>query len=113
MEGKVTVLDHPLLKHKLGYLRDRRTNSVEFRNLTKEISVFLAYEATRQWKDMIEIDIETPIAKAIHGGFDFSKPYEPGTSEAAVAVPADALPPRRGTLRPVAALLGGFSTPRK
>ena len=64
MEGKVTVLDHPLLKHKLGYLRDRRTNSVEFRNLTKEISVFLAYEATRQWKDMIEIDIETPIAKA-------------------------------------------------
>lgn len=64
MEGKVTVLNHPLLKHKLGYLRDRRTNSVEFRNLTKEISVFLAYEATREWKDMVEIDIETPIAKA-------------------------------------------------
>lgn len=64
MEGKVTVLNHPLLKHKLGYLRDKRTNSVEFRDLMKEISVLLAYEAMRDWKDMIEIDIETPIAKA-------------------------------------------------
>jgi uracil phosphoribosyltransferase len=63
MEGKVTVLDHPLLKHKLGYLRDKRTNSVEFRDLVKEISVLLAYEAMRDWKDMTEIDIETPIAK--------------------------------------------------
>lgn len=64
MEGKVTVLDHPLLKHKLGYLRDKRTNSVEFRDLVKEISVLLAYEAMRDWKEMTEIDIETPIAKA-------------------------------------------------
>jgi uracil phosphoribosyltransferase len=64
VSGKITVLNHPLLKHKLGYLRDRRTNSVEFRNLTKEISVLLAYEATRDWKDMVEIDIETPISKA-------------------------------------------------
>jgi|SRR6185312_1545132 len=64
MEGKVTVLDHPLLKHKLGYLRDKRTNSVEFRELVKEISVLLAYEAMRDWKEMTEIDIETPIAKA-------------------------------------------------
>lgn len=63
MEGKVTVLNHPLLKHKLGYLRDKRTNSVEFRDLMKEISVMLAFEAMRDWKDMSEIEIETPIAK--------------------------------------------------
>lgn len=63
MQGKVTVLNHPLLKHKLGYLRDKRTNSVEFRDLMKEISVMLAFEAMRDWKDMTDIEIETPIAK--------------------------------------------------
>ena len=64
MDGKVKVINHPLLKHKLGYLRDKRTNSVEFRDLVKEISVLLAYEAMRDWNEMITIDIETPIAKA-------------------------------------------------
>jgi uracil phosphoribosyltransferase len=62
-EGKVTVIDHPLLKHKLGYLRDKRTNSQEFRSLTKEISTLLAYEAMRDWKDLELVEIETPIAK--------------------------------------------------
>jgi ATP-dependent RNA helicase RhlE len=55
---------------------------------------------------------EKPIAKAIHDGFDFSKPYEPGGSDAAVPV-TQAAPPHRGTTRPVAALLGGLSIPRK
>ena len=63
MQGKVTVIDHPLLKHKLGYLRDKRTNSQEFRSLTKEISTLLAYEAMRDWKDLELVEIETPIAK--------------------------------------------------
>lgn len=63
-QGKVTVIDHPLLKHKLGYMRDKNTNSVEFRDLMKEISVFLAYESMRDWKEMISVDVETPIAKA-------------------------------------------------
>ncbi|MEZ0392893.1 MAG: uracil phosphoribosyltransferase [Pseudobdellovibrionaceae bacterium] len=63
MQDKVKVIDHPLLKHKLGYLRDKRTNSVEFRDLVKEISVLLAYEAMRDWKDLITLDIETPITK--------------------------------------------------
>ncbi len=61
---KVKVINHPLLRHKLGYLRDKRTNSVEFRDLVKEISVLLAYEAMRDWNEMIELEIETPIAKA-------------------------------------------------
>lgn len=62
MEGKVIVLNHPLLKHKLGYLRDKNTKSVEFREIMKEISVYLAYEAMRDWKDVASVDIETPLA---------------------------------------------------
>jgi ATP-dependent RNA helicase RhlE len=54
---------------------------------------------------------EKAIAKAVHDGFDFSKPYEPGNGDAAPAA-KPAAPLRRGVARPVAALLGGFS-PRK
>lgn len=59
----VVVLDHPLLKHKLGYLRDKNTVSSDFRELTKEISRILAYEVMREWKDVAKVDIETPMAK--------------------------------------------------
>lgn len=63
MNNKVVVLDHPLLVHKLGYLRDKETGSGEFRELTKEISRILAFEVMRDWKDMKTVDIETPITK--------------------------------------------------
>ena len=63
MSGKLNVLDHPLLKHKLGYLRDRNTNSAEFRELVAEISRILAHEVMRDWQDLVAVDIETPIAK--------------------------------------------------
>ncbi len=63
-KGKVLVLSHPLLKHKLGYLRDKNTSSAEFRELVKEISRILAHEVMRDWQDMKTVDIETPIAKA-------------------------------------------------
>ena len=59
----VKVINHPLLRHKLGYLRDKNTTSVEFRDLTKEISVLLAYEAMRDWTDLKKVEIETPITK--------------------------------------------------
>lgn len=62
--GKVKVIDHPLLKHKLGYLRDKNTNSVEFRRLVAEISTLLAYESLRDWQDLVEVAIDTPIAPA-------------------------------------------------
>ncbi len=62
MEGKVIVLNHPLLRHKLGYLRDKNTKSVEFREIMKEISVHLGYEAMRDWKEFMSVDIETPVA---------------------------------------------------
>lgn len=59
----VVVLNHPLLKHKLGYLRDKETSSSEFRELMKEISRILAFEVMRKWQDLRLVDIETPIAK--------------------------------------------------
>jgi uracil phosphoribosyltransferase len=63
MKGQVNVLSHPLLKHKLGYLRDKNTGSSEFREIIKEISRILAHEVMRDWKDMRTVEIETPLAK--------------------------------------------------
>jgi len=64
MSEKVVVLNHPLLRHKLGYLRDKNTDSAGFREIVKEISRTLAFEVMRDWKDMKQVDIETPISKA-------------------------------------------------
>lgn len=60
----VFVLDHPLAAHKLGYLRDKNTHSYEFRELVKELSRILAYEAMRGWQHLDAVEIETPIARA-------------------------------------------------
>jgi uracil phosphoribosyltransferase len=62
MESKVIVMDHPLIKHKLTYIRDKNTGSKEFRELVKEVSTLMAYEVTRDL-DLEEIEIETPITK--------------------------------------------------
>ena len=62
MKKNLHVLSHPLLKHKLGYLRDKNTTSAEFRDLVKEISRILAHEVMRDWADMRSVKIETPIA---------------------------------------------------
>lgn len=63
MYKNLVELKHPLLLHKLGYLRDKNTNSADFRNLMTEISKMLAYEATRDWKDIDTVPVETPMAK--------------------------------------------------
>lgn len=60
--GKVIVLDHPLIKHKLTFIRDKNTGPKEFRELVKEISTLMAYEVTRDLT-LEEIEIETPLAK--------------------------------------------------
>jgi len=60
--GKVHVMDHPLIQHKLTYLRDIKTGAKEFRELAKEMSTLIAYEATRDIP-LEEIEIETPICK--------------------------------------------------
>ena len=60
---RVLVADHPLINHKLTYLRDKRTDSPTFRRLTEELVTLLAYEATRDVR-ITPIDIETPLGPA-------------------------------------------------
>lgn len=57
----VFLFDHPLIQHKVSLLRNKHTTSKEFRELTEEISMLMAYEATRNLP-LEEIEIETPIA---------------------------------------------------
>lgn len=56
------LVEHPILKHKLSFLRDKNTGSSEFRSIIKEMSRLLAYEATKEIK-VERKDIETPLAK--------------------------------------------------
>jgi uracil phosphoribosyltransferase len=60
--GKVHVIDHPLVQHKLSLMRRKETSTSNFRNLLREISVLLAYEVCRDMPTTL-IEIETPIAK--------------------------------------------------
>lgn len=62
MTRKVTLIQHPLLNHKLGYLRDKNTRSQEFREIVREVSKLLAYEAMRDWPHLERVPVETPIA---------------------------------------------------
>ncbi len=56
----VTIVDHPLVQHKLTLMRDKDTPTVVFRQLLREITQFLAYEITRDL-DMTTKRIETPM----------------------------------------------------
>ncbi|MCL1963479.1 MAG: uracil phosphoribosyltransferase [Firmicutes bacterium] len=58
--GRLHVLDHPLIQHKLSLMRDKNTGSKEFRELLEEIAMLMAYEVTRDFP-LKEIEIETPI----------------------------------------------------
>lgn len=62
--NNVRVMDHPLLRHKLGILRDRNTRSHEFRDMVYEMSKMLAFEAMRSWPHVETVTVETPIAEA-------------------------------------------------
>lgn len=61
--GDVYVFDHPLIQHKLGILRDKDTSTKDFRELVKEISMLMAFEATHNLP-LKDKEIETPICKA-------------------------------------------------
>lgn len=54
------VIDHPLVQHKIALLRDKNAGSKDFRELVNEITVFVAYEATRDLP-LEEVTIESPI----------------------------------------------------
>jgi uracil phosphoribosyltransferase len=58
----VHVFDHPLIRHKLTILRDKRTGHKEFRELTEELAMLMAFEATRH-HPVREVEVETPLAR--------------------------------------------------
>ncbi len=58
--GKVTQISHPLILHKLSFIRDKKTGSKDFRELVEEVAMLMAYEVTRDMQ-LKTVDIETPI----------------------------------------------------
>jgi uracil phosphoribosyltransferase len=62
MPGRLTVVDHPLVLHKLTLMRDRETSTAGFRQLLREISLLLAYEITRDLP-LTSKTVETPLAE--------------------------------------------------
>ena len=61
-EMKVTVIDHPLIQHKLTIMRMKETGTKDFRQLLEEIAMLMTYEVARDFP-LEEIEIETPVAK--------------------------------------------------
>jgi len=62
--SNVTVLDHPLIQHKISMLRDKNTGTNEFRALVSEIAMLMGFEALRDLPTK-EVEIETPIEKCM------------------------------------------------
>lgn len=62
--SKVTVLEHPLIKHKLSIIRDKDTGTNEFRKVVTEISQLMCYEVCRDLQ-LEEFELETPLEKTI------------------------------------------------
>ncbi len=60
--SQLTIVDHPLIQHKLTLMRDRETSTAGFRQLVREISLLLAYEVTRDLP-LTTIEVETPLAR--------------------------------------------------
>ena len=56
------IMEHPLIRHKLGIMRKKTTSTKEFRNLTSEIAMLICYEATRNLP-LAEIEVDTPLCK--------------------------------------------------
>ncbi len=61
MEG-VYVSQHPLVQHKLTLLRNKKTNSTQFRQLVRELAILLAYEATEDL-DLAPVTVQTPMGE--------------------------------------------------
>lgn len=60
--SKVTQIAHPLILHKLAFIRDKNTGSKDFRELVEEVAMLMAYEVTRDLQ-LEEVEIETPICR--------------------------------------------------
>ena len=62
MNQQITIMEHPLIQHKINCMRKVETSTKEFRDLVREVSMLICYEATRNLP-LTDIEIETPIAK--------------------------------------------------
>ena len=60
--AKTVIMDHPLIQHKIGYIRRIETGTKDFRQTISEIAMLICYEATRELQ-LSEVEIETPICK--------------------------------------------------
>lgn len=60
--GKVYVFDHPMIQHKLTYIRDKNTGTKQFRELVEEVAMLMAYEATRDLP-LEDTTIQTPVSE--------------------------------------------------
>ena len=66
---KTVVLEHPLLQHKLSILRDKNTGTKEFREIVREISTIMCYEATRD-AELKDVEVETPLTTTVQKRLD-------------------------------------------
>ncbi len=60
--SKVVIMDHPLIQHKIGYIRRAETGTKDFRQTISEIAMLICYEATRDLP-LTDVEIDTPICK--------------------------------------------------
>ena len=60
--GKVVIMDHPLIQHKIGLIRRMETGTKDFRQTIGEIAMLICFEATRNLP-LVDVEIETPICK--------------------------------------------------
>ena len=62
MRQQVTIMEHPLIQHKITHMRKTETSTKEFRELVSEVSMLICYEATKNLP-LTEVEIETPLTK--------------------------------------------------
>lgn len=64
-KARVTVVDHPMVQHKLSILRDENTGSKQFREIVKELGLFEGYEATRDFP-LEDVQVTTPVCETTY-----------------------------------------------
>ena len=60
--SKVQVMDHPLIQHKMSYIRDEKTSTKTFRELVDEVGMLMAYEVTRDLS-LEDVAVDTPVQR--------------------------------------------------
>jgi len=62
MDKQPVIFDHPLIQHKLSFIRDKNTGTKEFRDIISEIAMLMCYEATRDL-ELEAVEVETPLCR--------------------------------------------------